>query len=724
MKFERQNADFDYNRLVVISDLSPQRDVDTQLALLAGNPTSETAIALSASIDGRAPAFWQPSTVVTAGTVRTAPDGSVISRNADGTTRSSFDPTEQAAWTVIISKAGTLAQVALSGSYGYELKSTLTDATFDTFLAGLPSGARVFIPHGVTISLAASHTLTKPVTIDGPGRILDTRTSPTSELFRIGPAASGTRITCAIDGSLTATYQALHNAIYIVGTDNGAGVAPTFVTDVVIDSPRISGFGRFAVRGLFVKDALINIGNAGNLGHGGVLIESGDTCDAKIGVLHNVTPGPGPGTEVYGIQFGRTDTTSDTVRYPLAKNCFGRIDVARDAPLMNMLGTHGGQGCAFSFGAAYGIKRVIDIVSATGDADTAAFAPNDCTFYGGYANSGVTDGSMDSAVVLAGAYASSAVVEYAKGISGHIDTLVGYGVESDSINGAVYCRTTLGMSISFGTIREPSPRAIHLYHTNQDFEVAVGTVVDAWSNTLSDADFVGCVGTTNKGIISRLFGSRGSKSATKVNTRGVYSQVNAATQIRLGASVDLKAATTRVVGNVSGLFQYDVSQLGVVIDGTLLALFYAGNLLMSASTKITAAASVAGTAGFRITSGSADPTSPAIGDIWVRSASLKANIGGVNRTILGNVVAKSANYTLTTDDRTCLATGGASGITITLPAATLGARYEIKKVDSGAGAITVATTSSQTIDGATTKSLAAQWDKITVTSDGTSWFAI
>ena len=49
MKFERQHADFDYNRLVVISDLRLQRDVDAQLALLAANPTSATAIALSAS---------------------------------------------------------------------------------------------------------------------------------------------------------------------------------------------------------------------------------------------------------------------------------------------------------------------------------------------------------------------------------------------------------------------------------------------------------------------------------------------------------------------------------------------------------------------------------------------------------------------------------------------------------------------------------------------------
>jgi len=36
--------------------------------------------------------------------------------------------------------------------------------------------------------------------------------------------------------------------------------------------------------------------------------------------------------------------------------------------------------------------------------------------------------------------------------------------------------------------------------------------------------------------------------------------------------------------------------------------------------------------------------------------------------------------------------------------------------------ITVGTTSSQTIDGATTKTLGAQWSSITVQSSGTSWY--
>jgi hypothetical protein len=98
-----------------------------------------------------------------------------------------------------------------------------------------------------------------------------------------------------------------------------------------------------------------------------------------------------------------------------------------------------------------------------------------------------------------------------------------------------------------------------------------------------------------------------------------------------------------------------------------------------------------------------------------------------NSTILtlgGNVTSASSNYTITAGDLFVLATGGAGGITVTLPAATKGGRVTIKKVDSGAGAITIAPTSSETIDGATVKSLAAQYDKIAVVSDGTSWFVL
>jgi hypothetical protein len=86
-------------------------------------------------------------------------------------------------------------------------------------------------------------------------------------------------------------------------------------------------------------------------------------------------------------------------------------------------------------------------------------------------------------------------------------------------------------------------------------------------------------------------------------------------------------------------------------------------------------------------------------------------------------VSKAADYTATTNDRTIEIT--ATGKTITLPTAAgiSGYVYTIKLTASSATG-TVATTSSQTIDGSTTYSLSAQYKYVTVQSNGTNWIII
>jgi hypothetical protein len=70
------------------------------------------------------------------------------------------------------------------------------------------------------------------------------------------------------------------------------------------------------------------------------------------------------------------------------------------------------------------------------------------------------------------------------------------------------------------------------------------------------------------------------------------------------------------------------------------------------------------------------------------------------------------------------ATGGA--FAVTLPDATDNLNYNrtitIKRINSGTNAVTINTSLSQTIDGAATQSLAAQWSTLQVTSNGTAWF--
>ena len=66
-------------------------------------------------------------------------------------------------------------------------------------------------------------------------------------------------------------------------------------------------------------------------------------------------------------------------------------------------------------------------------------------------------------------------------------------------------------------------------------------------------------------------------------------------------------------------------------------------------------------------------------------------------------------------------TGGAPGITVTLPAPVSGSQIVVKKVDAGAGAVTVTASAAALIDGAASRALAAQYNSVRLLADGINW---
>jgi hypothetical protein len=89
------------------------------------------------------------------------------------------------------------------------------------------------------------------------------------------------------------------------------------------------------------------------------------------------------------------------------------------------------------------------------------------------------------------------------------------------------------------------------------------------------------------------------------------------------------------------------------------------------------------------------------------------------------VASTTTAYTATGSDSLILGNATSAAFTVTLPNASgrTGRLYTVKKTDSSANAVTVAT-GGGTIDGASTQSLASQWAKLTVISDGTNWFVV
>lgn len=116
------------------------------------------------------------------------------------------------------------------------------------------------------------------------------------------------------------------------------------------------------------------------------------------------------------------------------------------------------------------------------------------------------------------------------------------------------------------------------------------------------------------------------------------------------------------------------------------------------------------------------------GSDWTLTGKVGINGTAPNSTLSTNgsislaYVSKSNDYTADITDGTIEVT--ATGKTITLPTAVgiTGRIYTVKLTANGTG--TVATTSSQTIDGGTSYSLASQYKYLTVQSNGANWIVI
>lgn len=93
----------------------------------------------------------------------------------------------------------------------------------------------------------------------------------------------------------------------------------------------------------------------------------------------------------------------------------------------------------------------------------------------------------------------------------------------------------------------------------------------------------------------------------------------------------------------------------------------------------------------------------------------------------GNGIASVSNsYTATSTATVIMANASGQSLTVTLPDATTlsGTIYRIKRLNSGANTVTIATTSAQTIDGQTTQILNLQYVSVDLISDGSNWSII
>ena len=91
------------------------------------------------------------------------------------------------------------------------------------------------------------------------------------------------------------------------------------------------------------------------------------------------------------------------------------------------------------------------------------------------------------------------------------------------------------------------------------------------------------------------------------------------------------------------------------------------------------------------------------------------------------IVSKSASHAVVAGEGSVYignAAGGAVTFTLPVVASCIGLVLTFKKIDSSGNAVIVDGNASETIDGATTKSIGTQYHSITIISNGTGWSII
>lgn len=150
-----------------------------------------------------------------------------------------------------------------------------------------------------------------------------------------------------------------------------------------------------------------------------------------------------------------------------------------------------------------------------------------------------------------------------------------------------------------------------------------------------------------------------------------------------------------------------------------------------------------GVSSANVTISDTPPVTPSEGDLWFSSSSgimyvyydsfwieFSGSTYGVGSGGGGSqdylIATTSVNYLATASDQIIRVNAISGELTVTLPTATLlqGKSYIIKKVDASVNHVVVSADGTETIDGSNDQRLTAQYEALTLVSDGSNWMIV
>lgn len=289
------------------------------------------------------------------------------------------------------------------------------------------------------------------------------------------------------------------------------------------------------------------------------------------------------------------------------------------------------------------------------------------------------------------------------------DTLTNKTLTSPTINGgALNSPTTLDVSDAVFSIQDNADATKEIRF--QASGITTGTIRTA---TMPDADItlVGTAATqtlTNKTIDS--------------DNNTITNIVNADIKAAAAIAVNKLAATT-----ASRALASDASGFITASATTDTELGYVSGVTSAIQTQIDAKLTDPMTTNGDLIIENSGPQRLAIGtagQVLTVSGGLPA--WGTNTVAPIAPVAKTTTYTATTSDDAILADTSGGGWTLTLYAASgnAGKTLTVKKTTSDTNELVIDANASETIDGATTRTLVTQYESVTLECDGSNWHII
>jgi len=253
-----------------------------------------------------------------------------------------------------------------------------------------------------------------------------------------------------------------------------------------------------------------------------------------------------------------------------------------------------------------------------------------------------------------------------------------------------------------------------------------GTTTNVGNLTLANANITSVAQTFPNSYLSNSTTTLGNATLTLGSTTSTVGNLTVASGTFSNANITSVAVTfpnsylsnsSVTIGNTSVSLGSTVSTFGNVTLNNVtinnVATTFPNSFLSNSSATI---------GNTTVTLGS---TVSSIGNLTLSNVTISS--GSIsNVAITSNLVTKTANYSAAAGDETILANASTGNVTITLPTAASisGKVYIVKKIDSTANSVIIATTSSQTIDGNTTRTFTSQYTGAQVQSDGSNWYIL